>query len=131
MGMLEIKWLKWKISGTGLSCAQCQYCEKLLLVTKSEILQIKMSSFLILAFTCTYGWDFCWGFFLISLNLSILSPDVILAAKLHFFFLLVRLLSRRKVKMPRLKKTTNYLFQMVWQYKNALNWTLAFSCGNI
>lgn len=94
--MLEMKWLKWQISGTGLSCAQCQYCEKLLLV----ILQIKMSSFLIVAFTCTYGWDFCWGFFLISLNLSILSPDVILAAKLHFFFFLGRLLSRRKVNMP-------------------------------
>lgn len=102
---LEIEWSKWQINGTRLSFAQCQYCEHLLPRTKSEILQIKISFFFIIAFTCTYGWDFCWGFFLLSLNLSILSPDIIL--QYCTFFLPGRLLSRRKVKMLQVKKKTN------------------------
>lgn len=89
----------------------------------------------IIAFTCTDGWDFCWSCFLLSLNLSVLSPDVTLAAELHFFFFLGRLLSRRNVKIPRVKKKkTNYLFQMLCPYKSVLNVskdTWAFYCGNI
>lgn len=98
-----MKWLKWQIGGTGLSFSQCQYCENLLLMTKQENKNVIL---FITAFTFTYGWDFCWSCFLLSLNLSVLSPDVTLAAKLHFFFFLGRLLSRRNVNIPQVKKTT-------------------------
>lgn len=100
-------------------------------VAKSEILQIKMSFFLIMAFTCTYGWDFCWVFFLLSLNLYILSLDVVLAAYCTSFSFWAGYFPEESWRCLKLKKQPNFLFQMLWQYKNGINFTVAFSCRNI
>lgn len=79
-----------------------------------------------------YLWlGFLLGFFLLSLNLYILSPDVVLAAYCTSFSFWAGYFPEESWRCLKLKKQPNFLFQMLWQYKNGINFTVAFSCRNI